>query len=323
MRYFRVHTADLAYITQQPRGLFTAVGRLVDAKTLTGEETQEYWRNRAYFEEVLPVPPFYEQGNPDRAVTWFKDTEAGNRIWRGMTFYRRMAEKYGLPLFLSECTEVPGEVIYEDDFQVAVKNPREDIIVLRRRVEGDAVAEREIAVFYRDGDLTIRNMEPADAQAFTDGEKAQGWHADIAKYHMRLRHQAEGKCVSLTAVWQGHPAGYINIYRTAPREGNPFAGTDWPEIVDFGVLRKDQRHGIGARLMDAAERVAGAWADTVCLGVGLPDSYGSAQRMYVKRGYIPDGSGVWYQGKPCVQYETVCTVDDDMILFLSKKLSDG
>lgn len=69
MRYFRVHTADIAYLTQQPRGIFTAIGKLVDAGTLTEEETKEYWKNREYFEKVLPVPLFYENGNPDHAVT--------------------------------------------------------------------------------------------------------------------------------------------------------------------------------------------------------------------------------------------------------------
>lgn len=46
--------------------------------------------------------------------------------------------------------------------------------------------------------------------------------------------------------------------------------------------------------MDIAEEIAATYADTVYLGVGLHSGYGSAQRMYVKRGYIPDGSGVWY-----------------------------
>lgn len=46
MKYYRVHTADIAWITQQPRGLFTAIGKLVDAKTLTEEEEKEYWKNR-------------------------------------------------------------------------------------------------------------------------------------------------------------------------------------------------------------------------------------------------------------------------------------
>ena len=320
MRYYRIHTADTAYLTRQPRGIFTAVYKLVDAGRLSEEETAEYWRQRAYFERVLPVPPFYTEGNPDRAVTWFKCTEAGNRIWQEMGFYREMLAKCGIPVFRSECTEVPGELIYEDDFQIAVRSPRRDIVVLTRPVAGDGTADSPVAVAFEDADVTIRNMEEGDARVFTDGELAQGWHADIGKYLMRLQHQAEGRCIALTAVYRGEPAGYVNVYRTAPDDGNPFAGLGWPEIVDFGVLQKYQRRGVGTRLMDAAEAIAGLWSDTVCLCVGLHNGYGSAQRMYVKRGYIPDGSGVWYRGKPCTPYDTIYTNDDDMVLYLSKKL---
>ena len=120
MRYFRVHTADIAYATKQPRGIFTAVWRLVDAKMLTEEEEKEYWRNREYFEKVLPVPPFYDQGNPEGAVTWFKDNEQGRRIYEEMAFYREMCEKYGMNLYTSESDELPGRVIYEDEYQIAV-----------------------------------------------------------------------------------------------------------------------------------------------------------------------------------------------------------
>ena len=127
MLYYRVHTADIAYITQQPRGIFTAVWKLVEAKLLTEEEEKEYWKNRVYFEEILPVPPFYEQGNPDNATTWFKDTEEGNGIWQQMDFYRNMCRKYGVKLYRTECTELLGEVIYEDAFQIAIKNTKEDI----------------------------------------------------------------------------------------------------------------------------------------------------------------------------------------------------
>lgn len=134
MAYFRIHTADIAYITQQPRGLFTAIGKLVEAKTLTQEETAEYWKNREYFEKVLPVPPFYEKGNPDRATTWFKDTPQGNDIYNQMTFYRAMAKKYGLKLFISTCAEPPGRIIYQDDFQIAVKNLRPDAAIETREL---------------------------------------------------------------------------------------------------------------------------------------------------------------------------------------------
>ena len=173
-------------------------------------------------------------------------------------------------------------------------------------------------IYCQDDDLVIRNMEEADASIFVDEYTAQGWHDDVEGYLMRLRDQAEGKCVALTAEYQGHPAGSLYLYMNA-KEG-PFKDKAWPEIVDFNVLKKYQRKGIGNRLMDAAEQIAAQHADNVCLGVGLSREYGTAQRMYVKRGYIPDGSGVWYQEKQCVQYETVCTVDDDLVLFLSKKL---
>ena len=134
MRYYRVHTADQAWLTKQPRGIFTAVGKLVDAGVLSEAETEEYWNNRRYFEDVLPVPPFYDQGNPDGAITWFKDTPEGNRIWEEMTFYRNMAVKYGVQLYISECTDIPGEIIYEDDFQIAVKNPRKDILIQTHKI---------------------------------------------------------------------------------------------------------------------------------------------------------------------------------------------
>ena len=120
----------------------------------------------------------------------------------------------------------------------------------------------------------IRDLEEADAQVFTDEERAQGWNADLSKYLMRLRDQAEQKCISLTAVYKGHPAGYINVYITG--QGGAFSGKGWPEIVDFGVLEKYQRKGIGSKLMDAAEQIAGQYADTVWLGVGLHNGYGSA-----------------------------------------------
>ena len=173
-------------------------------------------------------------------------------------------------------------------------------------------------IYFDNGETVIRTMEETDARIFTEEEKAQGWHADISKYLTRLRDQKEGKCVSLTAEYKGSPAGYVNVYLAGL--GGSFSGKGLPEIVDFGVLEKYRRKGIGSRLMDAAEQVAGKYADTVWLAVGLHSGYGSAQRMYIKRGYIPDGTGVWYQGKPCAQYETGIANDDELVLFLSKKL---
>ncbi len=43
--------------------------------------------------------------------------------------------------------------------------------------------------------------------------------------------------------------------------------------------------------------------------------------MYVKCGYIPDGSGVWYGDHVCPQYEACCN-DDDLVLYLCKRLEN-
>lgn len=167
--------------------------------------------------------------------------------------------------------------------------------------------------------ITIRRMTEPDAPIITAEEIAQGWGAEgrLEKYHTRLTDMREGRCISLVAEWDGAVAGYINLYHK-PLAG-PFAGQDIPEIVDFGVLEKFRCRGIGSALMDEAERIAAETSNRVCLGVGLYCSYGSAQRMYIKRGYLPDGSGIWYGDKPVDPYENYC-VDDDLVLYLSKNL---
>lgn len=172
-------------------------------------------------------------------------------------------------------------------------------------------------VYVSNGQITIRNMEERDAQIITDAEIEQGWDASIEKYLTRIEDQKSGKAISLVAEYSEKPVGYINVYPNST--WGAFGGKGYPEIVDFGVLEKYRNRGIGTALMDTAEKIAAAYADTVYLGVGLHSGYGSAQRMYVKRGYIPDGSGVWYRDKICGPYEE-CRNDDDLVLYLSKKL---
>lgn len=167
-------------------------------------------------------------------------------------------------------------------------------------------------------DLSLRRMIESDARALTEAERAQGWHADIGKYQNRLRDQAQGRCISLTAVWQGRPAGYVSVYTDV--DTGPFAGRGWPQITDLGVLEKYRRRGIGTRLMEAAEAIARRYSDTVCLAVGLHSGYGSAQRLYARRGYMPDGSGAWYGNRPCPPYAKDIANDDELVLYLSRKL---
>lgn len=178
-------------------------------------------------------------------------------------------------------------------------------------------SEQHNKIYYTDDQITIRDMRQEDAAIITQEEIAQGWDASVDKYEMRLRDRQEKHAIVLVAEYQGSVAGYINVYPES--EWGAFANEGYPEIVDFGVLEKYRRHEIGSKLMDVAEQIAGEYSDKVYLGVGLHSGYGSAQRMYVKRGYIPDGSGVWYDDKMCEPY-AVCCNDDDLVLYFMKEL---
>ena len=162
-------------------------------------------------------------------------------------------------------------------------------------------------IYYQDPDVVIRNMEKNDAQIITDSEIEQGWDQTIDK--------SNGIAISLVAEYQGNVAGYISVYPDS--KWGAFGNQGLPEIIDFGVLEKFRNRGVGSKLMDVAERIAHRYADRVYLGVGLHSGYGSAQRMYVKRGYIPDGSGVWYKSIVCPPYCACCN-NDDLVLYMIK-----
>lgn len=172
-------------------------------------------------------------------------------------------------------------------------------------------------IYYNENDILIRTIEKPDAQIICEEEIAQGWNQTVDKYLKRIDDHNKGKCIALVAEYQGKVAGYVNVYPDC--KTGAFGNMGLPQIMDFGVLEKYRCKGIGTKLMDIAENIAKEFADTVYLGVGLHSGYGSAQRMYVKRGYIPDGSGVWYEDSVCRPYAN-CRNNDELVLYFSKKL---
>ncbi|MDG3108353.1 hypothetical protein [Streptococcus suis] len=70
-------------------------------------------------------------------------------------------------------------------------------------------------------------------------------------------------------------------------------------------------------ILDAICQLASEFTDTVGIGVGLNANYGKAQRLYVKHGFIPDGSGVWYRGCS-LPVGAKAYNDDELALYFTK-----
>lgn len=119
--FFRYHVGYVSPKTKQPVGLFVAVWHLVQKNALTEDEVREYWDIRRYTERVLPIPPFYNDGNTIGAVTWFKDNIDAKNLLGKCDFYFRTLKKNGIEIIVSRTTN-PGRIIYEDKCQVGVVN---------------------------------------------------------------------------------------------------------------------------------------------------------------------------------------------------------
>ena len=165
--------------------------------------------------------------------------------------------------------------------------------------------------------MLIRLLEKADIEPIAAAFTELGWHKPASQYENYLSEQEAGSRVILVAWLNGEFAGYVTIVWRSHYPA--FALEKIPEIVDFNVLPKFRRQGIGARLMDEAERRIAEASPLAGIGVGMTADYGSAQRMYARRGYIPDGRGLFSRGQP-VQYGQSVTIDDDLALYFTKKL---
>ena len=163
---------------------------------------------------------------------------------------------------------------------------------------------------------SIRKMQESDIQDLSRGFISQGWPGREEILDRYFLEQESGEREVLVAEVEGAVAGYITILPDAKQ--GPFAGMA-PELSDFNVFEPFQNQGIGNLLLEEAEKRVRLISDKVTLGVGLHSGYGPAQRLYIKRGYIPDGTGVWYQNHP-VAMKATCEDIGDLVLYLSKDL---
>ena len=162
---------------------------------------------------------------------------------------------------------------------------------------------------------SMRKMQESDIKDLSRGFISQGWPGREEILTRYFLEQECGEREVLVAEIGGALAGYVTILPCAKQ--GPFAGMA-PELSDFNVFEPFQNQGIGNLLLEEAEKRVKLFSDKVTLGVGLHSGYGPAQRLYIKRGYIPDGSGVWYRNQS-LEMNAVCEEIGELVLYLSKR----
>lgn len=165
--------------------------------------------------------------------------------------------------------------------------------------------------------LSIRLLEANDIPQIAKAFRELGWNKPASQYERYLMEQKSKIRVAFVALVDKEFAGYLTICWKSSYE--PFRERKIPEIVDLNVLPKFRRLGIATQLMEKAEDEIARVSAIAGIGVGMTADYGAAQRLYVLRGYIPDGLGLHWRDHH-VSYREELTVDDDLALYLTKEL---
>lgn len=100
--------------------------------------------------------------------------------------------------------------------------------------------------------VEIRALKAEDIQSITSAFAELGWNKSASQYEEYLADQEAERRDVLVATINGNFAGYLTIVWKSSYA--PFQKSKIPEIVDFNVLPKFRRLGIGTQLMDEAEQ---------------------------------------------------------------------
>ncbi|MQC26569.1 MAG: GNAT family N-acetyltransferase [Chloroflexi bacterium] len=168
--------------------------------------------------------------------------------------------------------------------------------------------------------VEIRELMKSDIDSIVASFAQLGWNKLERQYRAYFAEQKAGERLVLIGILDGGFVGYLTIVWKSAYD--PFRKEEIPEIMDLNVLPKYRRQGIATQLMDGAEEKIANRHRHAGLGIGMTADYGAAQRLYVLRGYLPDGQGLAYDGKT-LDFGDNAHVDDSLTLYFTKVLVPG
>ena len=118
-KYVRIQGKELAANTKYAKGIFSICWKLVQDSVMDDEDAELFKEIDDWFRYELPFPePCKKREN---VVCFFK-TENAEEMLKMIRPALWLLEKYNHPYYLVY-TNTPGEVVYEDQYQVVVKVP--------------------------------------------------------------------------------------------------------------------------------------------------------------------------------------------------------
>jgi GNAT superfamily N-acetyltransferase len=140
----------------------------------------------------------------------------------------------------------------------------------------------------------------------------------VAKWTGYLNEQQKEARMACIVEQHGKIVGYGNLLPSS--EYPHFKQNRIPEINDVWVFEENRKKGIATALIAHLEQLAKQKGyTTIGIGVGLYQDYGTAQKLYFRLGYKPDGEGITYKHASVIPGEKY-PIDDDLILWLKKHL---
>ena len=166
--------------------------------------------------------------------------------------------------------------------------------------------------------INIRAFEESDIPFLVNEFARHHWHKPQSTFDLYWHEQNANKRCMWVAFYNGQCAGYVTLKWVSSYQS--FKDQHIPEIMDLNVLPPYRNKGIATQLLKIAEQLAATRSHIVGLGVGLYCDYGNAQKLYIKKGYIPDGNGVTYNYQSVIPGDSA-PVDDDLVLWSTKNIS--
>ncbi len=116
-KYVRIQGKELAKNTMYAKGVFSMCMQLINDDIMDDEDRELYEELNGWFADILPWPPQCKR--QEAVVCWFK-TENSEEMMKMIRPVLWLLEKYNHPYYVVY-TNTPGEIVYEDKYQVVAK----------------------------------------------------------------------------------------------------------------------------------------------------------------------------------------------------------